>query len=34
MKTLELALVVAAAAGLAIWRGVAMYRQTFRRKNL
>jgi hypothetical protein len=26
--------ILAAAAGLALWRGVAMYRQTFRRKNL
>jgi hypothetical protein len=34
MKTLELAVVLAAAAVLAIWRGIAMYRQTFRRKNL
>jgi hypothetical protein len=34
MQTLELALVVAAAAGLALWRGIAMYRQTFRRRNL
>jgi hypothetical protein len=34
MKTLALLLVLAAAAGLAILRGVAMYRQTFRRKNL
>jgi hypothetical protein len=34
MKTLELVLVIAAAAGLALWRGIALYRQTFRRKGL
>jgi hypothetical protein len=34
MKTLELALVLTAAAVLALWRGVAIYRQTFRRKDL
>jgi hypothetical protein len=34
MKTLELALIFAAAAGLTLWRGIAMYRQTFRRNNI
>jgi hypothetical protein len=34
MKTLELVVVATVAAALAIWRGIAMYRQTFRRKNL
>jgi hypothetical protein len=34
MRLIELAIVAAAVAGLAIWRGVAMYRQTFERKNL
>jgi len=34
MKTLELALVLGAAAALTIWRGIAIYRQTFRRRNL
>jgi hypothetical protein len=34
MKAFELALVLAAAAGLALWRGISIYRQTFRRKNL
>jgi len=34
MKTLELSLVIAGAVALTIWRGVAMYRQTFKRKNL
>jgi hypothetical protein len=34
MKAVELALVIAAAAALVIWRAMAMYRQTFRRKNL
>jgi hypothetical protein len=34
MKAFELVLVLVAAAGFAAWRGVAMYRQTFRRRNL
>jgi hypothetical protein len=34
MKTLDLALVIIAAAALAIWRGVALYRYTFKRENL
>ena len=34
MKTLELAVVIVAAAGLALWRGVAMYRYTFKKKDL
>jgi hypothetical protein len=34
MKTLELALVLTAAGGFALWRAIAMYRQTFRRKDL
>jgi len=34
MKTLELSLVIAPAVALTIRRGVAMYRQTFKRKNL
>jgi hypothetical protein len=34
MKTIELAVIVALAAGFALWRGVAMYKQTFRRKDL
>jgi hypothetical protein len=34
MKTLELMLVMIVAAGLAVWRGVAMYRYSFKRKNL
>jgi hypothetical protein len=34
LKTLELALVVIAAVALAVWRGVALYQQTFRRKGL
>jgi hypothetical protein len=34
MKILELVLVMLAAAGLAVWRGVAMYKYTFKRKNL
>jgi hypothetical protein len=34
MKTLELMLVIIAAAGLAVWRGVAMYRYSFKRKSL
>jgi hypothetical protein len=34
MKIFELALVIAAAAGLVLWRGVSMYRYGLRRKNL
>jgi hypothetical protein len=34
MNTIELSLVIAAAVALTLWRGVAMYRQTFKRKNL
>ena len=34
MNTIELALVVVAAAGLMLWRGVAMYRYAFRRHDL
>jgi hypothetical protein len=34
MKALELVLVMIAAAGLAVWRGVAMYKYTFKRKSL
>jgi hypothetical protein len=34
MRTLELALVLIAAAVFALWRGIAMYRQTFGRKDL
>jgi len=34
MKAIELALVLVAAAGLVIWRGVALYRYGFRKRNL
>jgi hypothetical protein len=34
MRTLELTIVIAAAAALAIWRGVAMYRYSFKKKDL
>jgi hypothetical protein len=34
MRVIEVVLIIAAAGGLAVWRGVAMYRQTFRRKHL
>jgi hypothetical protein len=34
MRVIELVLVVAAAVGLSIWRGLALYRQTFKRKEL
>jgi hypothetical protein len=34
MRTIELTIVFAAAAGLAIWRGVAMYRYSFKKKDL
>jgi hypothetical protein len=34
MKTLELVLIIVAAAGLVFWRGVSMYRYGLRRKDL
>jgi hypothetical protein len=34
MRVIEVVLIIAAAGGLAVWRGVAMYRQTFGRKHL
>lgn len=34
MKAIELALVIAGAVALVLWRGLAMYNQTFRKKNL
>jgi hypothetical protein len=34
MKTLELAVIGAAAVGLAIWRGIALYRVAFRKHRL
>lgn len=34
MRLVELTVVIVAAAGLVLWRGVAMYRQTFHRKDL
>jgi hypothetical protein len=34
MKILELVLVFAAATGLVLWRGLAMYRATFKRHKL
>ena len=34
MKAFELVLVFVAAAGLAAWRGVALYRYTFRKRRL
>jgi len=34
MRTLELLIVIAAAAALAIWRGAAMYRYAFKKKDL
>jgi hypothetical protein len=34
MKMIELAFAIAAAAALVVWRATAMYKQTFRRKNL
>lgn len=33
MKTIELAVVIVAAVFLAVWRGVAMYNQTFKRNK-
>jgi hypothetical protein len=34
MKAIELSLILVAAAGLAMWRGVALYRYAFRKKRL
>jgi hypothetical protein len=34
MKLIELTIVILAAAGLTLWRGMAMYRQTFHRHKL
>lgn len=34
MKVIELALVLGAAVALVIWRGVAMYKHTFKKKDL
>jgi hypothetical protein len=34
MRYIELTAVLAAALALVLWRGVAMYRQTFKRKEL
>jgi len=34
MKTLELAVVIIGAAALVVWRGIATYRYTFKKKNL
>jgi len=34
VRIIELSIVLVAAAGVALWRSVAMYRQTFGRKNL
>jgi hypothetical protein len=34
MRTLQFAIVLVATAGLTLWRGVALYRQTFHRKQL
>jgi len=34
MRTAEIVAVLVAAAALVLWRGVAIYRYTFRRKNL
>lgn len=34
MRFIELAIIVVAAAGLTLWRGLALYRQTFRRNHL
>ena len=34
MRYIELTAVLAAALALVIWRGVAMYRHTFKRKEL
>jgi hypothetical protein len=34
MRTVELLTVIAVAAALALWRGVAMYRYAFKKKDL
>jgi hypothetical protein len=34
MKAIELGLVIAGAVWLCVWRGMAMYRQTFKRNRL
>jgi hypothetical protein len=34
MRYIELTAVLAAALALVVWRGVAMYRQTFKRNDL
>ena len=34
MKILELTLVIVAAVALTVWRGVALYRQTFHKREL
>jgi hypothetical protein len=34
MRFVELIVVMVAAAALVLWRGVAIYRQTFQRKDL
>jgi hypothetical protein len=34
MRTVELLVVIAAAAALAIWRGAAMYRDAFKKRDL
>jgi hypothetical protein len=34
MKILELALAISAAAALVVWRGIAHYNTTFKRKHL
>jgi len=34
MKTLEMAVLILAAATLALWRGIALYKITFKKKNL
>jgi len=34
MQTIALALVVAGAVGLFLWRGVSLFNSTFRRKDL
>jgi hypothetical protein len=34
VKILELAIVIAGAAAVVLWRGAAMYNQTFKKKDL
>jgi hypothetical protein len=34
MQMIALALIVAAATGLAVWRGVALFKYGFRKRNL